>query len=111
MKDSPTSSGRAGEYPSRFTWSTRSIGSADSFGQHAETFTSSGTLWGSIDDVTSGTFQFFESINGNQRATIRLRNFPGVNPQDRLTHLRFGDVWTVVSVRRGLNETLCEVVR
>lgn len=103
----------AGDYDVYFQWFAWSLGSADGFGARPDVYTTAGNLWGLVENHTAGTTQVLESSQQVDRATVRLRNYPGVKTGDRLVCTRFElpETWTVTDARRALNEVVCDVER
>jgi len=100
---------KAGEYPTRFDHLRVTRPTPDTFGQKAEVETSQGYLWGAVEDVSAGTSRRLESEQHVLRATIKLRNYPSVQPGDVLRDVGRNERWHVTSLYRGLNEMLAEV--
>lgn len=101
----------AGEYDTPFTHRKKTRGSKDTLGARHDTYPDQpGYLWGALDDVNGGRGTAQEVERAEYTATVRLRNYPAVEPGDRLVD-DLGDVWTVETVVRGANELLVDVAR
>lgn len=101
----------AGDYPTRFQWSTRSLGDPDTFGAKPDEYAATGYLWGVLEDVTAAEEEETEVTRQATRGTIRVRNYPAVQPADTLRDVGLDTTWRVESVHRGVNEMVCEVRR
>ena len=102
----------ANAYPDRLEWLKRVAGGGgtDGFGQKTDAYPSQGYLWGALEDRTGGRTTEQERERQQATATIRLRNFTAVVAGYRLKD-GYGETWTVESVVRGDQETVCDVTR
>lgn len=102
----------AGEYPIRFAWAVHSYGTPVAEGDPVDVYAAPVNLWGGYDTDRSGAVvTSLEAESQETRATVRFRNYPAVSPLDTLTDPQTGEVWTVETARRGVNEIVCEVSR
>jgi hypothetical protein len=102
----------AGDYAERMDWQRRTPGTPDSYGQRADSFASLGDLW-----VRGPGSERRPGGREGVRAPGRHGHDPGeavpgaASPMDRLRSHKWGDVWTVEHVVRGVNEMVLEVTR
>ena len=99
------------KYPDLFAWGIYSR-TPDAFGdtKSGEACAVGGPLRGRIDGRIAKEETRFETKRATQTATISVRQYVPVKPLDRLTDVDWGDVWTVVSVQRGDNETVIDAI-
>lgn len=102
---------RAGDYATRLEWLRRTPGAKTPAGERPATYPSAGHLWAAVEDLVGSRETAQESERQLTTATVRLRNYPGVQPGDRLRDAGLGHLWTVGHVVRGDNELVCEVTR
>jgi len=106
-------SNQAGKYKESFVWQKRSSNVSSSTGADETTalaFSPNGTLWGSLQPNTGDVGSFIGTSQGEQSATIVLRQFVALVVRDRLTHNRTGLTWKITGVRQDYasNETVVE---
>jgi hypothetical protein len=100
----------AGNYPIRFAWAVHSRPSSNTFGEKPDAYAAPVNIWGGYQgERQSGTITENGATTANTTATIALRNYLDVKPLDYLTDPQSGEEWEIQSVRRGDNETICEV--
>lgn len=101
----------AGTYSTRLEWSAAPLGAPDSFGERQRVPAVNGLLWGAIDNQSSGEEVVNGTLRNVLRATVRIRNAVAVKPRELLRDVEWDETWTVESVYRGDNETVCDVYR
>jgi hypothetical protein len=101
----------AGTYNTRLAWLKKQTGTPDGFGEKPKTHPSAGYLWGAVEDVAGGRQTRKEGERMVVSGVIRLRNYPGVRPGDKLRDDGRGDEWEVMTAVKLDNETYCEVER
>lgn len=102
----------AADYPVRFLWRRHSFGAVGPEGDPTDVFAPPAPLWGGYrTDRTGSVVTALDADTQETRATVRVRNYPDVQPLDTLTDPASGEVWRVDTAARGRNELVCEVVR
>ena len=82
----------AGKYDRALTWLQRSVSKDNTTGQDKQTFTANGTLWGNLKELSASKQLAFGMLNSQATMAIRLRQWPAINPEDRLRDKRFNDL-------------------
>jgi head-tail adaptor len=101
---------KAGDYSSRMEWMQQSF-VQNSLGEKEEVFTSNGYLWCCIDTQTGRRQTDYGAPRSGATATIRIRNYVGVVPLDRLRNAEFGEFWVIDSISYGDDELICDCYR
>jgi hypothetical protein len=98
---------QAGQYNHAFNWMPRVLTLDTATGQQVQSWpTSSGTLWGSLDEQTAALDSTAGALQGSARVIITLRNFVSVKTNDQLIEQTFGDVFIVDSARRDFAQNV-----
>ena len=90
------------KYNQRLRWLKRSSTLDPIYGEHQESFTDIGSLWGRVVFTGGGN----ESDDYGVRkelvnATIYINQWPHITNLDRLVDVRFGDTWYIDAVTRN----------
>jgi|SRR5947209_2461566 len=103
----------AGKYLIPFTWMQYTTSSRDSLNQAVESYTSNGTLWGSLEDLGGNRGNGLGGPQTEKTATVRIRQLPALAAKDRLTDTRTGITYEIDSIYPDwqANETVCTVAR
>lgn len=104
----------AGDYSTPLVWLKKPDPTArpvNPLGERSASRTSAGVLWCHVEDLSAARVQEKGGERQKLRTTVRVRNLVGVRPGDGLEDPHRGELWEVLTARRGVNETVCEVER
>lgn len=77
-----------GKYDRELVWLKRSI-VKNNLGEDVETFTSQGSLWGSVKELAATRQLAYGVQNSSATLEIRLHQWPAVDAKDRLLDSKF----------------------
>lgn len=93
-----------GKYNRPFTWLRRSVSKDNNTGQDVELFTANGTLWGSIQELSASKRLAFGMQNSQADVEIHIRQFPTLDPKDRLTDKRFSKLLVIDGINHDFEK-------
>lgn len=95
------------DYSSRFRHFTVSLAQESDYGQQVPTTDFAGAYWGYLT-YKSATQPIIEGAkNEVVEAEIVIHNYPGISVSDRLKYMWTDELFDVVGITYGDNETIC----
>ncbi len=90
-------------YNRSFTWLQWTPTSDATYGQEKPGWTSGQVLWGNLMIQSANKATVYDAEEETEHAVIVLRQFPHLNPLDRLIDRQFSETWVVDGVHRNFD--------